>query len=157
MAADELRDKARSDKVHNGGFHMKRRLMASFGLVVSFLIAGMPLLAHHGENNYETSKAVILKGAIVTKWLWINPHVIVQVDVKDAQGNVQHWSAEASSPSTLQLKGWSQVSFQLGDVVTVYLFQSKTGRPVGRLNKIVLADGTELHDGQQGGKNIEEK
>jgi len=28
---------------------------------------------------------------------------------------------------------------------------------VGRLNRIVLADGTELHDGQQGGRNIYDK
>ena len=134
---------------------MKFIFVASWGWVVCFLIAGIPLLAHHGENNYDTGKAVVLKGATVTKWLWINPHVVVQFDAKDAQGNVQHWSAEASSPSTLQLKGWSQVSFRPGDVITVYVFQSKTGRPVGRLNKIVLADGTELRDGQQGGRDID--
>jgi hypothetical protein len=90
----------------------------------------------------------------VTKWFWANPHCVVQVDVKDDKGNVQHWAAEASSPSTLQLKGWSQASMQPGDVITIYLYQSKTGRPVGRLNRIVLADGTELRDGQQGGRNI---
>ena len=134
---------------------MKFRFIASWGLVVCFLIACIPLVAHHGGENYDTSKAVVLKGATVTKWLWINPHVIVQVDVKDAQGDVKNWSAEASSPSTLQLKGWSQASFQPGDVITVYLYQSKTGRPVGRLNRIVLADGTELRDGQQGGRDID--
>jgi len=122
---------------------------------VCFLIAGIPLPAHHGGTNYDTSKAVVLKGATVTKWMWINPHCIVQVDVKDDQGNVQHWSAEVSNPSTLQLKGWSQEILRPGDVITVYVFQSKTGRPVGRLNKIVLADGTELRDGQQGGKDVE--
>ncbi len=132
---------------------MRFRFLASWGLVVCFLIACIPLLAHHGGNNYDTSKAVVLKGATVTKWMWINPHCIVQVDVKDDQGNVQHWSAEVSNPSTLQLKGWSQESLRPGDVITVYVFQSKTGRPVGRLNKIVLADGTELRDGQQGGKD----
>ncbi len=131
---------------------MRFRFLASWGLVVCFLVACIPLLAHHGGNNYDTSKAVVLKNATVTKWLWINPHCIVQVDVKDDQGNVQHWSAEVSNPSTLQLKGWSQEILQPGDVITVYVFQSKTGRPVGRLNKIVLADGTELRDGQQGGK-----
>jgi Family of unknown function (DUF6152) len=136
---------------------MRFRSLAFWGLAVCSLIACIPLLAHHGENNYDTSKAVVLKGATVTKWSWINPHVIVQVDVKDAEGNVQHWAAEASSPSTLQLKGWSEASFKPGDVITVYLYQSKTGRPVGRLNRIVLADGTELHDGQQGGRTIEEK
>ena len=132
---------------------MKFRFIASWGLVVCLLMACIPLLAHHGGNNYDTSKPVILKGATVTKWLWINPHCIVQFDAKDDKGNVQQWSAEVSNPSTLQLKGWSQATLQPGDVITVYVFQSKTGRPVGRLNKIVLADGTELRDGQQGGKD----
>jgi hypothetical protein len=35
-------------------------------------------------------------------------------------------------------------------MITVYLYQSKTGNPVGRLNKIVLADGTELKDSALG-------
>ena len=133
---------------------MKFRFVASWGLVVCFLIACIPLLAHHSSANYDTSKPVVLKGATVTKWFWANPHCVVQVDVKDDKGNVQHWAAEASSPSTLQLKGWSQASMQPGDVITIYLYQSKDGRPVGRLNRIVLADGTELRDGQQGGRNI---
>jgi hypothetical protein len=152
-----FRDAVFCVSVHDGGVAMTFDFKMSCGLVVCFLIACISLLAHHGENNYDTSKAVVLKNATVTKWLWINPHVIVQVDAKDADGNVQHWSAEASSPSTLQLKGWSEASFKPGDVITVYLYQSKTGRPVGRLNRIVLGDGTELHDGQQGGRNIEEK
>jgi hypothetical protein len=139
------------------GVFMKFRFIASWVLVMCFLMACIPLLAHHGENNYDTSKGVVLKGASVTKWLWINSHVILQVDTKDDQGNITHWAAEASSPSTLQLKGWSEATFHPGDKVTVYLYQSKTGRPVGRLNRVVLSDGTELHDGQQGGKNVEEK
>src|SRR5215471_11706288 len=102
-------------KIRSGGIAMRSRFITFWGLVVCFLIAGTPLIAHHGENNYDTSKAVVLKGATVTKWLWINPHVIVQVDAKDAQGIVQHWSAEASSPSTLQLKGWSEASFKPGE------------------------------------------
>ena len=135
---------------------MRFRFPASWGLVVCFLIACIPLLAHHGGNNYDTSKAVVLKNAVVTKWQWWNPHVILMVDFKNDKGDVEHWAGEASSPSTLQLKGWSQASFQPGDVVTMYLYQSKTGRPVGRMNRVVLADGTELHDGQQGGRNIDD-
>jgi hypothetical protein len=129
---------------------MRFRFIASWRLVVCLLIAGIPLLAHHGGNNYDTSKPVIVKGATVTNFYWTNPHVILLVDAKDEQGNVQHWTVEASNPSTLQLKNWSQTSFQKGDTVTVYLFQTKTGRPVGRLNKAILADGTVLTDGQQG-------
>src|SRR5713226_7741579 len=110
----------------------------------------IPMFAHHGSTAYDTSKAVVLKGATVTKYVWANPHVIITFDVKDDNGNVQHWSAEAGTPQTVTLSGWSKTSLQPGDVITVYIFQSKTGNLVGRLNKVVLADGTELRDSALG-------
>jgi Family of unknown function (DUF6152) len=110
----------------------------------------VPVFAHHGNTAYDTSKVVVLKDAKVTQYVWANPHVIITFDVKDDKGNVQHWSAEAGTPQTVVLAGWSRTSLQKGDVITVYIFQAKTGNPVGRLNKIVLADGTELRDSALG-------
>jgi hypothetical protein len=37
-------------------------------------------------------------------------------------------------------------------VITVYIFPAKSGNPVGRLNKVVLSDGTTLRDSQLGGE-----
>ena len=117
--------------------------------LVLFMIC-VPVFAHHGNTAYDTSKVVVLKDAKVTQYVWANPHVIITFDVKDDKGNVQHWSAEAGTPQTVVLAGWSKTSVQKGDVITVYIFQAKTGNPVGRLNKIVLADGTELRDSALG-------
>ena len=128
---------------------MRLRIASSFILTAS-LLASIPLFAHHGNTAYDTSKAVILKGATVTKFVWGNPHTFLMVDVKDDKGNVVHWAGEAGSPSSLGLLGWSKDSVQPGDVITVYVYQSKTGRTVGRLNKIVLADGTTLKDSALG-------
>jgi hypothetical protein len=47
--------------------------------------------------------------------------------------------------------GWTRNSLQPGDVVTVYVWPAKSGRPVGRLNKIVFPDGKTLRDSQLGG------
>jgi hypothetical protein len=38
-----------------------------------------------------------------------------------------------------------------GDVITLRAYVARNGEPVGRLNKIIFADGTELHDTQLGG------
>ncbi len=121
-----------------------------FFLVVAILSVSGTVFAHHGNAAYETSKAVELKGATVTKFVWGNPHTFLMFDVKDDKGNVVHWAGEAGSPSSLGLLGWTKDSVQPGDVVTVYIYQSKTGRPVGRLNRIVLADGTALKDSALG-------
>jgi Family of unknown function (DUF6152) len=129
---------------------MERKLTAAFILILGVTIASVPLAAHHGNVAYDTSKAVVLKGATVTKFVWANPHCFVMFDAADANGNVQHWAGEAGSPSSLGPIGWSSTVLQAGDKVTVYIYQSKTGNPVGRLNKIVLADGTELKDSALG-------
>jgi hypothetical protein len=127
------------------------------GLIVSLLMTCAPLFAHHGSATYDTQKVVVLKDATITKFIWANPHSIAMFDVKDDKGNVSHWAAEAGSPSALTLIGWTKNSLKPGDVVTVYTFQSKNGNPVGRLNKIVLTDGTTLKDSQLGDADSKEK
>jgi hypothetical protein len=134
---------------------MKLRSIALLALVAGFLMVCIPVFAHHGSTAYDTSKVVVLKGATVTKFLWANPHAIISFDVKDEKGTVQHWNAEAGTPQTIALSGWTKTSVQPGDVITVYVFQSKTGNLVGRLNKIVLADGSELRDSALGYKDTD--
>ena len=129
---------------------MRLRIAFYFFVVVAILPVSSAVFAHHGNAAYETSKAVELKGATVTKFVWGNPHTFLMFDVKDDKGNVVHWAGEAGSPSSLGLLGWAKDSVQPGDTITVYIYQSKTGRPVGRLNRIVLADGTALKDSALG-------
>jgi hypothetical protein len=136
---------------------MMRSKRTALTLVVGLLLVCVPIFAHHGSATYDTGKVVMLKDATITKFIWANPHSIAMFDAKDDKGSVQHWAAEAGSPSALSLIGWSKNSLRPGDVVTVYVFQSKTGSPVGRLNRIALADGTTLKDSQLGDTAGKEK
>ena len=119
-------------------------------LITALLTISVPLLAHHGNAAYADNFTQ-LKQATVTKFNWANPHSLLFFDVKDPKGNVVHWVVETGSPSALELIGWSKTILQPGDAITVFIYPSKSGSPAGRLNKIVLADGTELHDTQLGG------
>lgn len=134
---------------------MKLKVISPVAFVFALLAICVPTFAHHGSAVYDTSKPVILNNAVVTRFVWANPHSIALFDVKDDKGTVTHWSAEAGSPSALGLIGWTKNSIKPGDVITVYVFQSKTGNPVGRLNKIVLADGTALKDSALGDQKYE--
>jgi hypothetical protein len=134
---------------------MKTKLLTSVALIAGLLTVCGPMFAHHGAAAYDMSKAVMLKGAVVTKYSWINPHTLIFFDFKDDKGNVQHWTTEIGSPAAVSLVGWSRASLRPGDVITVYVFQSKSRLPVGRLNKLVLADGTLLRDSQTGGDHGE--
>ena len=129
---------------------MKTGLMIALSLLAGILAVCLPVFAHHGNAAYEGT-VTVLKDATVTKLAWANPHTIVQFDVKNDKGDVEHWSAELGSPSALGLIGWNKTSLMPGDVITVYIHQAKTKNPVGRIEHIVLADGSQLRDSSGGG------
>ena len=130
---------------------MKIRLTA-VSVLAGVLTVASPALAHHGNAAYDTT-VTVLKNATVTKVAWANPHTIVQFDVTGDKGDVAHWAAELGSPSALGLIGWSKTSLQPGDVITVFIHQAKTKNPVGRIEHVVLADGSQLRDSSGGGGN----
>jgi hypothetical protein len=129
---------------------MKSKLVMACVLGIVVLVVSGPVLAHHGNAAYE-NKVSEFKQVTVTKFAWANPHSLIEFDVKDASGKVVHWTAETASPEALKLIGWSKSSLQTGDVITIDMYAAKTGLPAGRLNKVVLSDGTVLHDTQLGG------
>jgi len=134
---------------------MKEKLVVSFVLFFGLLTVGRPVPAHHGTAAYD-DKITEFKQVTVTRFAWANPHTLIDFDVKNAHGEVVHWVCETAAPQALRLIGWSKVSLEPGQVVSIYLYLAKNGNPVGRLQKIMLADGTELHDtvlgGDAGGK-----
>ena len=110
-----------------------------------------PTFAHHANAAFDLSKPVVLKNAVVTEFIWINPHPLIKADYKDEQGNVQKWTMEMGSTVSAQLIGWTRTTLAPGDVVTLYVWQAKTGANVGRFNKVDFADGTTMRDTQTGG------
>jgi DNA/RNA endonuclease YhcR with UshA esterase domain len=113
-------------------------LVLAFGL----LMVSAQLSAHHGEANYDTDKAVSVKGT-VTDFQFINPHTLISVDVKNDKGEIEKWSCEARSPGMLvRVGGWDKTTLKPGDVITVTGYRARNGSPVMRLQKITLADGT---------------
>jgi Family of unknown function (DUF6152) len=129
---------------------MKNRLVAAFVLAGGVLAVGSPVLAHHGNAAYADT-ITEFKQATVTKVAWANPHALINFDAKNAKGEIVHMVVETAAPQALRLIGWSKDSVAPGDVVTVRMYVAKNGNPAGRLNKIILADGSELHDTQLGG------
>ena len=108
------------------------------------ILASVTLIAHHGANLFDTTKAVVLKGT-VTKFEWGTPHNQIFFDVKDDKsGEVKHWVASTEPAPVMLERGWTRRSLKEGDQVTVYIFAAKNGATVGNLQKIVLADGKEL-------------
>jgi hypothetical protein len=119
---------------------MRNRLTAVFELAVALLVVSVPLLAHHGNASYDSTKYVTVKGT-VTQWIWANPHCFLKFDVKDEKGNVVHWVTEAAPVPSLRDRGWTNNTFKPGDQVTVIMLTVKNAQPVGRIRQVVLSSG----------------
>ena len=124
---------------------MKAKTLVSVALITGLAAIAGPLFAHHGDAAYS-STPLILKGCVVTEFAWMNPHSLIKFDYKNEKGEVQHWTLEIGSPPSMVLLGWSRNTLHYGDVITAYVYQSKTGAMVGRTNRVILADGTVLAD-----------
>jgi hypothetical protein len=124
--------------------------MKNLGLCLTVILAALfvsaPVLAHHGETNYDTDKLVSVK-ATVTNFQFINPHAQIYLEAKNDKGEIEKWICEARSPAMLVRNGgWDKTTLKPGDVITAIGFRAKNGANILRLKKIVLADGTELPD-----------
>jgi Family of unknown function (DUF6152) len=129
---------------------MKTKMLILVALIAGLLVTSSVMVAHHGAAAFDMSKPVVLKDAMITQLVWINPHPLIKADYKDEKGEVQHWTMEMGSIPSSQLIGWTRTTLKPGDVVTLYVWQAKTKAPVGRFNKVVLADGTIMRDTQTG-------
>ena len=114
----------------------------SFFLIWSLLIAPGPVAAHHSMAMFEEdpAKRVTLKGAVV-QWVWANPHCLLQIDVTDDAGKTTRWVVETSNPLDMTNRGWSRNSLKAGDPVAATVRPIKTGKPLGIIVQVQLADG----------------
>ncbi len=121
---------------------MKNRVLGVL-LTAAVLMMAAPLVAHHGAASFNTEKELTLKGT-VTEWIWANPHCFLKFDAMDDTGTVRNWAVETQNPTDMSVRGWRRISFKAGDPVTVTLQPVKNGAPVGRVVKVVLANGQTL-------------
>lgn len=122
---------------------MRQRLIA-WCVAAGVIAASGPAMAHHGNAAFDTGKELVLE-AVVTEWVWSNPHCFLKFDVKGPDGMVRHWTAETSNPSDMVNRGWNRRLFQAGDCVSVTVEPVKDGSPVGRVLQVVLPDGRVLN------------
>jgi hypothetical protein len=116
-------------------------------LALALFAARLPILAHHGNAEFDLTQSLTLK-ATITEFVWSNPHSVIYFDVRNDHGNVTRWSCETVQPALLHRNGWTRDSLKPGDEVRLTLHPAKNGQPVGYLQKVILANGDELKLGQ---------
>ena len=104
--------------------------------------------AHHGAAAYDSDTTMEVIGK-VTRFDFVNPHVLISIAVTGEDGNVVEWSAELTSPNRLARSErstvkWSKDILQLGDEITLIGNPASNGAPSLRLLEVVDPDGRGL-------------
>src|ERR1700679_2164642 len=75
--------------------------------------------AHHSfAAQYDKNKLITISG-FVTSFEWTNPHALLYVDGRDAEGNGGSWKFEMGSPGGLKSRGGKMTDLKKGVQITV--------------------------------------
>lgn len=129
---------------------MDGRVAKTF-LIGSALIISAVATAHHGGAAYDGSETVEVVGK-VSRFEFVNPHVLIYANVTDEDGNTIEWSGELTSPNRLARSErstirWHKDIFQPGDDITLIGNPARSGAPSLRLQEVLNADGTKMIGG----------
>ena len=116
---------------------MRSKLTLSLvALGISFAVSGSAF-AHHGAAAYDSSKMVTVTGT-VTDFQFVNPHVLISLDVKDpSTGKIDKWEGELTSPNHLARAGWTKSTIKPGDEVTMTGAALKSGALAMAIRKVM--------------------
>lgn len=112
-------------------------------ICLAALLLAPVMLAHHSFAAEYGSKLITLNGTIA-KFVWMNPHTRIYLDVTDASGAVAKWECEGSAPGGLLSHGWRKESLQPGDHVTVEGFLAREHPDICKAHAVILAGGRRL-------------
>jgi Family of unknown function (DUF6152) len=118
---------------------------AFIALAVLSMVA--PIWAHHSPSAiFDMTKRTPLSG-VLTRVDWINPHVIVLIDVKTDSGKTETWKFESNPPLWFKKVGVNRADFAkaIGQPVKVEVNRARdVSNLFGYLYKITFQDGTSL-------------
>lgn len=122
--------------------------VAGVFLAISLLAVMTGASGHHGGAAYDGSATVEVAGK-VTRFEFVNPHVLIYANVTDEEGNTVEWSGELTSPNRLARSQrsavrWHKDIFQPGDDITLIGNPARSGAPSLRLQEVLNGDGVRM-------------
>jgi hypothetical protein len=107
-------------------YNTVRNVAKLFAVIAGLLLISVSLSAHHGQAGYNTTETVTVSGS-VSEFQFVNPHSIVNLNVKDDKGETQAWQGELTSPNHLLRADWTATTLKPGDQVTMSGYRAKSG------------------------------
>ena len=107
------------------------RALNHAAIATAVLLTASSALAHHSFAMFDQSTTVTLRGA-VKDFRWTNPHVFIELVVKNESGADEEWSIEMTSPEHLSRAGWRPGTLKPGDEVTLTIHPLREGLKGGQ-------------------------
>ncbi len=101
---------------------------------------------HHSFVGVFDLSAITSFEAKVIRLDLLNPHTSLYLEVINSEGHAEEWVIEGPGKLSLVRRGWSDDMFSDGEIIQVFGNPSVNGKPIVWLDKIIMADGTELID-----------
>lgn len=117
-------------------------------LTIAAALAGAPVRAHHSvPGTFDVNKTTMIKGT-VSKVDWINPHIYIYVDVKDASGAVTTYKVESLPTNHMRRAGVARTDITdaaRSGPVTIHMYPALKNPASGFLLRITFAAGHFYH------------
>lgn len=99
--------------------------------------------AHHSSAMFDKNRVVEIT-ATVTEFQWTNPHVWIEINIANEDGQEEAWSIEGLGPNSLFRNGWRPNSFKAGDVIEIRFNPMHDGSNAGGFIGAKFSDGRKL-------------
>ena len=119
-----------------------KALLVPAVVVLTLASGSVPLVAHHSWP-VNLDKLVTVRGTVID-FTWENPHPMMTLEVKTADGATERWSIGGPAISRMEANGWTKTTVKPGDVITGSGYQFSDGQKIIRLERIVMPDGKEM-------------
>jgi hypothetical protein len=125
--------------------HRNFCLVALAVAMVSFPWVATPIAAHHAvQAQFDQDNVTQLTG-VLTRVMWINPHVRWFMDVADENGETTTWNISGAGPGGFRSIGISgRDVFKTGETYTATIALARDGSNFGYIITFVLPDGREI-------------
>ena len=111
-------------------------------VTLSLTLAAAPLSAHH-RWAVDRSELMTVSGTVV-EFAWGNPHPMITLEVRNNDGVTEEWRIGGPALNRMEAKGWTSSTVNPGDVITGVGYQFRDGQKIVRLERVILADGSEI-------------
>ena len=102
------------------------------------------LAAHHSPNvHFDRADVVEIRG-VLTEVRWHNPHVVLKVMTRDANGDEIEWHVEETNTNVQLRRGVVRQDYEIGAEIRIAGFRGLRNRTAIFATNTLLADGREL-------------